>query len=472
MMEQKDNSRKGYCNLDKNLVRQIEAVVGKENVLSSIEDLICYGYDATNLEVLPGLVVFPGSAKEISEILILANKKKFPVVPRGMGTGFSGGSLPVYGGVVLVTTRMNRILEVDTGNLIAVVEPGVVTGDFQKEVENRGLYYPPDPASQLYCSLGGNVAECAGGPRAVKYGVTKDYVLGLEVVLPTGEIIETGVKTMKGVVGYDLTKLFVGSEGTLGIVTKIILRLLPLPDARKTAMVLFRDVEDAATAVSRIISSKIVPSTLELMDHASIQCVEDYLNMGLPKDAGALLLIEVDGDREVLPKYMAKIDEITSGLNRLEMKIAENEEETQTLWKARRALSPASYRLNPTKMAEDITVPRSEIATFIREAKKIADERNLKIINFGHAGDGNLHTSIMIDEKNGDEKERAEEAIEEIFKLTVRLGGTLSGEHGVGTTKAPYLHLELKHDAIEVMKKIKAVLDPNNILNPGKIFKT
>ena len=471
-MEQKDKSRKGYCNLDKNLVRQIEAVVGKENVLSSIEDLICYGYDATNLEVLPGLVVFPSSAKEISEILILANKNRFPVVPRGMGTGFSGGSLPVYGGVVLVTTRMNRILEVDTENLIAVVEPGVVTGDFQKEVEKRGLYYPPDPASQLYCSLGGNVAECAGGPRAVKYGVTKDYVLGLEVVLPTGEIIETGVKTMKGVVGYDLTKLFVGSEGTLGIVTKVILRLLPLPDARKTAMVLFRDVEDAATAVSRIISSKIVPSTLELMDHASIQCVEDYLNMGLPKEAGALLLIEVDGDREVLPKYMAKIDEITSGLNRLEMKIAENDEETQTLWRARRALSPASYRLNPTKMAEDITVPRTEIATFIREAKKIADERNLKIINFGHAGDGNLHTSIMIDEKNGDEKERAEEAIEEIFKLTVRLGGTLSGEHGVGTTKAPYLHLELKHDAIEVMKKIKGVLDPNNILNPGKIFKT
>ena len=369
-MKQENKGRKGYCDLDRNLVRQIEAIVGKENVLSSIEDLICYGYDATNLEVLPGLVVFPGSAKEISEILILANKNRFPVVPRGMGTGFSGGSLPVWGGVVLVTTRLNRILEVDTENLIAIVEPGVVTGDFQKEVEKLGLFYPPDPASQLYCSLGGNVAECAGGPRAVKYGVTKDYVLGLEVVLPTGEIIETGVKTMKGVVGYDLTKLFVGSEGTLGIITKIILRLLPLPDARKTAMVLFRDVEDAATAVSRIISSKIVPSTLELMDHASIQCVEDYLNMGLPKDAGALLLIEVDGDREVLPKYMAKIDEITSGLNRLEMKIAENEEETQTLWKARRALSPASYRLNPTKMAEDITVPRTEIATFIRESTK------------------------------------------------------------------------------------------------------
>ena len=463
-------SSQGYSVLDKNRIRQIEAIVGKEHVLSSREDLICYGYDATNLEVLPGLVVFPGSAKEISDILILANGDRFPVVPRGMGTGFSGGAIPIHGGVVLVTTRLNRILEVDTENLIAIVEPGVVTGDFQKEVEKRGLYYPPDPASQLYCSLGGNVAECAGGPRAVKYGVTKDYVLGLEVVLPTGEVIETGVKTMKGVVGYDLTKLFVGSEGTLGIVTKIILRLLPLPEARKTAMVLFREVEDAATAVSRIISSKIVPSTLELMDNASIQCVEDYLNMGLPRDAGALLLIEVDGDREVLPKQMARIDEITSGLNRIEMKIAENDEETQTLWKARRALSPASYRLNPTKMAEDITVPRTEIAAFIRESKKIAGARNLKIINFGHAGDGNLHTSIMIDEKKEGEKKAAEEAIEEIFKLTVRLGGTLSGEHGVGITKAPYLDLELKQGALDVMKKIKKTLDPNNILNPGKIF--
>jgi glycolate oxidase len=275
---------------------------------------------------------------------------------------------------------------------------------------------------------------------------------------------------MKGVVGYDLTKLFVGSEGTLGIITRITLRLIPLPEARKTAMVLFRDVEDAASAVSRIISSRIVPSTLELMDNASIQCVEDYLNIGLPRDAGALLLIEVDGDRDALPKYMARIDEITSGLKRLEMKVAENEEETQLLWKARRALSPASYRLNPTKMAEDITVPRTEIAAFIRESRKIADERRLKIINFGHAGDGNLHTSIMIDEKNEDEKRRAEEAIEEIFKLTVRLGGTLSGEHGVGLTKAPYIHLELKHEAIQVMKKIKSALDPNNILNPGKIF--
>jgi glycolate oxidase len=456
--------------LDQRLKKRLQEIVGKENALSSSEDLICYGYDATNMDALPELVVLPSSADEISEIMKLANQQRFPVVPRGMGTGFSGGSIPVRGGVVLVLTRLDRVIEIDTDNLTAVVEPGVITADFQKEVEKLGLFYPPDPASQLYCTLGGNVAECAGGPRAVKYGVTKDYVLGLEVVLPTGEVIQTGVKTVKGVVGYDLTKLFVGSEGTLGIITKIILRLIPMPEARQTMMVVFRQVEDAAATVSKIISSKIVPSTLEFMDNASIQCVEDYLTIGLPRDAGALLLIEVDGDREILPKYVQKIDEITSEVNRYEIRVARDEEETEVLWKARKALSPASYRLNPTKIAEDITVPRNQIATFIRESRRIAEERNLKIINFGHAGDGNIHTSLMINDKDEGEKKRAEEAIDEIFKLTLRLGGTLSGEHGVGITKAPYIGLELKRDTLDVMKKIKKVLDPNNILNPGKIF--
>ncbi len=463
-------NRNQYRTLDKGLAKQIKAICGEENVLSSKEDLICYGYDATNLEGPAELVVFPRTAQEVSQILQLANQHRFPVVPRGMGTGFTGGSVPVQGGVVLVLTRFNRIIEIDSKNLIAVVEPGVVTGDFQKQVEALGFFYPPDPASQLYCTLGGNVAECAGGPRAVKYGVTKDYVLGLEVVLPTGEIIQTGVRTMKGVVGYDLTKLFVGSEGTLGIITKIILRIVPLPEARQTLMVLFRKVEDAALAVSKIISSKVVPSTLEFMDNASIQCVEDYLHLGLPRDAGALLLIEVDGDREILPKHIDKIDRITREMDRYDFKVAENEREAEALWNARKALSPASYRLNPTKIAEDITVPRDQIATFIKEARRIAEENHLKIINFGHAGDGNIHTSLMIDDKNEDELRKAEAVIEEIFKLTIRLGGTLSGEHGVGLTKAPYIHLELNQVVIEVMKKIKKVLDPNNILNPGKIF--
>lgn len=458
--------------LSKEVIKQIKAICGEEHTCSSKEDLICYGYDATNLEGPAELVVFPRTAGEISEILKLANQYQFPVVPRGMGTGMTGGSVPIQGGVVVAMTRFNRVLEIDQKNLIAVVEPGVITGDFQKQVEALGFFYPPDPASLLYCTIGGNAAECAGGLRAVKYGVTKDYVLGLEVVLPTGEIISTGVRTVKGVVGYDLTKLFVGSEGTLGIITKIILRFIPLPEARQTLMVVFRKVEDAATAVSNIISAKIIPSILEFMDNASIRCVEDYLHLGLPIDAGALLLIEVDGDREVLPKYIQKIDQITRDLDRYEMKVAENEKETEALWKARKALSPATYRLNPTKVNEDITVPRDQIATFIKEAERIAEKSHLKMVNFGHAGDGNIHTTLMIDGKNEDERKRAEAAIEEIFKLTLRLGGTLSGEHGVGLTKAAYIDLELSPATIDVMKKIKKVLDPNNILNPGKIFKT
>jgi len=457
--------------LSKDVIKQIKAICGEEHTSSSKEDLICYGYDATNLEGPAELVVFPGTAGEISEILKLANQHQFPVVPRGMGTGMTGGSVPSQGGVVVAMTRFNRVLEIDQKNLVAVVEPGVITGDFQKQVEALGFFYPPDPASLLYCTIGGNVAECAGGLRAVKYGVTKDYVLGLEVVLPTGEIINTGVRTVKGVVGYDLTKLIVGSEGTLGIITKIILRFIPLPEARQTLMVVFRKVEDAAIAVSNIISAKIIPSILEFMDNASIRCVEDYLHLGLRTDAGALLLIEVDGDREILPKYIQKIDQITRALDRYEMKVAENEKETESLWKARKALSPATYRLNPTKVNEDITVPRDQIATFIKEANRIAEKSQLKMVNFGHAGDGNIHTTLMIDGKNEDERERAEAAIEEIFKLTLRLGGTLSGEHGVGLTKAAYIDLELSPAAIDVMKKIKKVLDPNNILNPGKIFK-
>jgi len=461
------NQRKPF---DKRLVGQIRAIVGKEHCLSSKEDLICYGYDATNLSHLPDLVVFPKTVEEVSEILTLSNIRRFPVVPRGMGTGFSGGSVPVYGGVVMVTNRLNRILEVDPENLIALVEPGVITGEFQNHVEKLGLYYPPDPASCLYCTIGGNVAECAGGPRAIKYGVTKDYVLGLEVVLPTGEIMRTGTKTIKGVVGYDLTKLFVGSEGTLGVITKITLKLIPMPEDRKTMMVLFRKLEDATAAVSRIISAKIVPSTLEFMDNASIRCVEDYLHIGLPTDAGALLMIEVDGDREILSKHLNRIKQIVTQLSIHKIEVANNEEQIETLWKARRSLSPASYRIKPVKIAEDITVPRSKITTFVREAKAIADARGLKMINFGHAGDGNIHTSIMIDGRNDDERRQAEKAIEEVFDLTIRLGGTLSGEHGVGITKAPYIDLELDDPAIRMMKKMKNLFDPNNILNPGKIF--
>ena len=456
--------------LSQNIAKELNNIAGKENITTSREDLICYSYDATNQKFLPDAVVFPKSAEEISLILKLANKEAFPVIPRGAGSGFSGGSLPVEGGVVVSLERMNKILKIDTDNLVAIVEPGVVTGDFQEEAEKLGLFYPPDPSSLKFCTIGGNIAECAGGPRAVKYGVTKDYVLGLEVVLPTGEIINTGVQTAKGVVGYDLTKLMVGSEGTLGIVTKAVLKLLPLPEATKTMFAVFSDMRDAANTVSKIISSKIIPSTLEFMDKESIGCVAGYLPPDLSGSIDAALLIEVDGDKDLIEKEALLIRGICMESSATDVRIARNRQEAKTLWQARRAISPALARLKPNKINEDIVVPRSKIPDAIIGVREIAKKYNLTNANFGHAGDGNIHVNIMIDKSLKDELNRAEEAVKEIFELVISLGGTISGEHGIGTTKMPYIKMELSQSAIDVMKKIKQVLDPKGILNPGKIF--
>lgn len=454
----------------KNIADQIRQIVGYENSYDDRETRICYSYDATNIKYLPDLIVFPKNAQQISEILKLANKFNFPVIPRGAGTGFTGGTLPVEGGVILVLTKMNKILKIDPANLLAIAEPGVVTYDLQKEVEKIGLFYPPDPASLKSSTIGGNVAEGAGGPRAVKYGTTKDYVMGLEVVLPTGEIISTGVQTVKSVVGYDLTKLLVGSEGTLGVITKIILRLLPLPKAKRTMLAIFPTIESAANAVSQIISSKIVPTTLEFLDNACIRCVEDYLHMGLPIEAGALLIIEVDGAPEVLTGEIEEIEKVCQQNNALEIKVAKDNQEAEELWKARRAVSAAVVKLNPTKINEDITVPRSRVPDILRRVEEIAKRYNLIIVNFGHAGDGNIHVNVLIDKKKPGEEERAHEAVKEIFGATLDLGGTISGEHGIGITKAPYIAMELGDLGLEVMKRIKKAFDPNNILNPGKIF--
>jgi len=456
--------------VDKGIIQGIKNIVGKENVAEDKETRICYSYDATNLRYLPDLIVYPFNREQISAILKLANEARFPVIPRGAGTGFTGGTLPVEGGVVLVLTKMNRVLQIDPENLVAVVEPGVVTYHLQQEVEKIGLFYPPDPASLKSSTIGGNVAECAGGPRAVKYGVTKDYVLGLEVVLPTGEIITTGVQTVKSVVGYDLTKLLVGSEGTLGIITKIILRLLPLPKAKRTMLAMFPDIEAAATTVSQIISSRIIPTTLEFMDNATIRCVEDYLHMGLPVEAGALLIIEVDGAPEVLNGEVGEIQKICQANRAIETKVAKDDREAEELWKARRAVSSAVVKLNPTKINEDVTVPRSKVANLLRQMEAISKKHNLIIVNFGHAGDGNIHVNVLIDRRKPGEEERAHLAVKEIFEATLGLGGTLSGEHGIGITKAPYLAMELGDMGLKVMKRIKQSFDPNNILNPGKIF--
>lgn len=450
-------------------IEKIEKIVGRENILRSEEERKCYSFDARAEGVIPDLVIFPGSAREVSEVLKLANEYKFPIVPRGQGSGVTGGAVSTSGGVMMVFTRMNKIIEIDRENLVAVVEPGVITYELQEEVKKYGLFYPPDPASHKYSTIGGNVAECAGGPNSLKYGVTRDYVLGLEVVLPTGEIINTGVRTMKGVVGYDLTRLFVGSEGTLCIITKVILKLIPLPEAKATILAFFKEVEDAAKCVSRIIAQRIVPAVMEFMDRSSVLCSEKANPIGVPEGTGALLLIEVDGDKASVKSQVEKIVRLLKEENTFECKVTEDPKEAENLWLARRTLSQATYNLNPVKVAEDVVVPRSKIPILIRRLEALSERLGIPILSFGHAGDGNFHVSIMIKDDPRD-WQKAEEAVREIFKETLNLGGTISGEHGIGILKSDYIDMELSKDALLAMAKIKRLFDPNNILNPGKIF--
>ena len=456
--------------LDAAILNKLKEIVGQENVATDVQDMICYGYDATQMEFLPDCVVHPDGGAEVSQILALANREGFPVFPRGAGSGFTGGALPKGGGVVLVTTRMNRILRIDTDNLVAEVEPGVVTETFQIAVEKLGLFYPPDPASLKFSTLGGNVAECAGGPRAVKYGVTKDFVMGLEVVLPTGEVIRTGGETVKGVVGYDLTKLICGSEGTLGVITKIIFKLLPYPDAKKTMLAVFDSIDGAARAVSTIIKGKIIPTTLEFLDYATLTCVERRFNLGIPPEGRAVLLIEVDGDRDLIEKQAGQIHALIKPLGLVQFRVAQDAAESEELWRVRRLVSPSLRDVNPDKFNEDIVVPRSRVPDVIRRIEQIQNRYDIPIVNFGHAGDGNIHVNIMIDKSVAGEEEKAHEAIKEVFQAALDLGGTMSGEHGVGLSKQPFIPMELSADQIGAMRAIKRALDPGNILNPGKML--
>ncbi len=444
--------------------------MGSRHVATAEEDLHCYAYDATNRHYRPDAVAFPGNTEEVAAIMKLANESRFFVIPRGAGTGMSGGALAVQGGLVMVMTRFDRILKIEADNLVADVEPGVVTGHFQEAVEKQGLFYPPDPSSASFSTLGGNVAECAGGSRALKYGVTRDYVLGLEVVLPTGEVIRTGVRTTKGVVGYDLTRLIVGSEGTLGIITKMILRLVPLPEVVRTMGAVFSRIQDAAGAVCEIVRSGITPRTVEYMDQAAIRCVEDHLNIGLPVDASAMLLVEVDGNRSSTEGEVQRLVAVCEKCGARETKVASSEQEAEDLWKARRAISPALFRLGPDKINEDIVVPRSRIPDMVQWIDALRKRTGLTMVTFGHAGDGNIHCNIMLDKGDQEALAKANGAVEELFRQTIALGGTMSGEHGVGITKAPYVDMEIGKSELALMKSIKAAFDPNNILNPGKIF--
>jgi glycolate oxidase len=433
------------------------------------EDLACYGFDASGLKGEPALVAWPRSADEVAQVMKYAYDKDFAIVPRGAGTGMTAGAVPAKGAVVLSTEKLNSILEVNPEDLNAVVEPGVINGKFQRELAGRGYFYPPDPASLEFCTLGGNVAENAGGPRALKYGVTRDYVMQLEAVLPDGRIITTGVKTHKGVVGYDLTRLLVGSEGTLAMITKIRLRFLPMPEDVSTLIAYFGDVEAAGRAVSEVIASGILPRTLEFMDSECIKAVEKFRPTGLPTLIDALLLIELDGYPEVIEKEAQRVLEICRNW-RAKCEVASDEEARQKLWDSRRAVSPALYHISPGKINEDVVVPRSRLPEMLVAFKKLSEESGIPIVNFGHAGDGNIHVNIMADRRDEEKYKKAQGLVQEIFKRVLDLGGTISGEHGVGLTKAAYINMEIGETELELMRSLKRVFDPKGLLNPGKIF--
>lgn len=433
------------------------------------EDLVCYGFDACGLEGAPSAVVWPETTEHVAQIMKFAYENGISVVPRGAGTGMTGGAVPLKGSVVLSMEKMNRILELEKGNLTVLVEPGIINGRLQREVEDHGFFYPPDPASMNFCTIGGNVAENAGGPRALKYGVTKDYVMEMEAVLPGGDIINVGVRTRKGVVGYDLVSLLVGSEGTLAVATKVRLKLLPLPEDVLTLLCLFTDLEASGKAVSQIISSRIIPRTMEFMDREAIKAVEKFQPLGLPDDVEALLLIEVDGHTEAIKKEAGKVADICMKLG-ADVSMAEDDTARNRLWECRRRVSPALYHISPRKMGEDIVVPRDRIPQMLTGLRTLSEDTGIKIVNFGHAGDGNIHVNLMIDRSNEEEHRKADAIVREIFKLTLSLGGTISGEHGVGITKAPYIGMEMKKRELDLMKGIKNLFDPKNILNPGKIF--
>jgi len=459
-----------YADLTARDVKRLSGIVGKEHVSTAIEDLICHSYDATKQMALPAVVVRPAATEEVSRILAHANERRIPVYPMGAASGLTGGAVPLKGGIVLDMTRMNRIIEIDQEKLVGEVEPGVICAEFQTAVERLGLFYPPDPASNEFSTLGGNVAECAGGLRCLKYGVTRDYVLALEAVLPSGQIIHTGSRAMKNVTGYDLTRLLVGSEGTLCVFTRLTLRLIPLPKSIRTVLAYFASFDDAAETVSAIIAARIVPRAIEFMDEDTLMALRDYGEFDFPEEAKAALIVEVDGVEVATEREADAIATICREKRCTTLSVALSADDRDELWKERRAISPALYNLAPKKINEDVCVPRSRLPDLIREIQRIMREKSVRIASFGHAGDGNVHVNFLIQSDNPDELHHAEEGVEEMFRIVVAYGGSLSGEHGIGTTKARYLGIEIPPHEMELMRQIKHLFDPHAILNPGKLF--
>lgn len=445
--------------------------MGRERLITEPEERWCYAFDAAAAQPkhLPVAVALPQSTQEVADIMRLATQHRVPVYPRGAGTNLSGGVIPREDGLVVSLVKMNQILELDAENLTATVQPGVVIQDLNDAVALHGLLYPPDPGSVTTATMGGSVAESSGGLRGLKYGVTKDYVMGLEVVLADGTVFSCGGKTVKNVSGYDLVKLFCGSEGTLGIITAITVRLIPAPEARRSMLAVFDRLEDAAHTITGIIGNKVIPATMEIMDNKTIRMVEEYCHAGLPVQAAAILLLEVDGIASVVEKEAAVVEQVCRE-NHGHIQVARDDAERDNLWTARRAALPACARLRPTTVLEDATVPRSKVPEMLMALQEIADKYNLVMATYGHAGDGNLHPTIACDERNPEEMERVSKAVDEIFRTAIKLGGTLSGEHGIGLAKERYMPLQFGESGVEVMRRIKQALDPLGLLNPGKLI--
>jgi glycolate oxidase len=458
--------------LDESIRQRLKDIVGEAYFRDDPEALVTHSYDATPMyQAMPDGVIYPGCREDVAAILRVASEHRIPIVGRGAGSNLCAGTVPVEGGIVMVMNRMNKLIEIDTDNLTATFQPGLNTKDFHQAVEKLGLFYPPDPGSMIISTLGGNIMECAGGLRGLKYGTTKDYVIGLEAVLASGETIRTGGKLYKDVAGYDLTKLLVGSEGTLAIITEATVKLLPAPKVKKTMLAMYKDIYAAARTVSKIVGSRIIPATLEFLDNATLKVVEEYNKLGLPVDMDAILLIEQDGqDESAVQNDIEQIIRICRNENAADVRIASTDEEAEKLMQARRSALSTLARIRPTIILEDATVPRSKIADMVTRINQIAEKYNLLICTFGHAGDGNLHPTCPTDARNKEEIQRVEQAFEEIFEAAIQLGGTITGEHGVGLVKAPYLEWKVGPVGIELMKNIKLAFDPHNILNPGKIF--
>jgi len=457
--------------IDAKHIEHFTNIVGDENIYSDKAHLLAYSYDATREHFEPEAVIFPRHEEDISEILKYCNAHHIVIVARGAGSGFTGGALPSSGGIVLAMEKhMNKILEIDMKNMVAIVQPGVVNMDLQRAVEEVGLFYPPDPASQDYSTLGGNVSENAGGMRAAKYGITKDYVMATRAVLANGDVIKAGKRTIKDVAGYNISGILIASEGTLAVLTEITLKLIPKPKMTKTAMGIFPTVNDAMEAVYKTMASGITPVAMEFLDNLTIRAVEQTFHKGLPIDAGALLVTDVDGNLEDdLDFQLGQIEKVFKENGCSEFRIAKDAKESAEIWFARRNASPALSVYGSKKLNEDVTVPRAVLPELLEKFAAIAKKYSVNIPCFGHTGDGNVHTNVMVDGSDPEQVKIAYQAIEEVFQATVDLGGTLSGEHGIGLAKAPYMHLAFTEEEMNLFKSIKAAFDPNNILNPAKM---